>query len=81
METLRMKEVLEKGRGFFEIDEKREQFKSSIFLKYETRLCKFDKILTNDEIKKYDTTLNKIKNFFLGEEKEIYKKLKQDNMF
>lgn len=81
METLRMKEVLEKGRGFFEIDEKREQFKSSIFLKYETRLCKFDKILTNDEIKKYDTTLNKIKNFFLGEEKEIYKKLKQDNRY
>lgn len=79
METLAMKEVLEKGRGFFEVNEERKQFRSSVFLKYETRLCKFDKILTNDEIKKYDTTINKIMNFFFEEEKEIYKNLKQDN--
>ena len=80
METLTMKEVLEQGKSFFKTEEVKRGFYTTL-LKYETRPYIFTKIISNEDIKKYDTTINSIYNFFFEEEREIHKKLKQDNRY
>ena len=80
MDNITMKEVLEQGKSFFKTEEVKRGFYTTL-LKYETRPYIFTKIISNEDIKKYDTTINSIYNFFFEEEREIHKKLKQDNRY